>query len=53
MIGLAVLGIGSWVPNIVIAIVASGVLGAVVAELDRRRKARAEFEDNHRREELR
>ncbi len=53
MIGLAVLGIGSWVPNIVIAIVASGVLGAVVAELDRRRKARAEFEANHRREELR
>ncbi len=53
MIGLALMGIGGWVSNIVIAIVASGVLGAVVAELDRRRKARAEFEASSRPEELR
>lgn len=53
MIGFALLGIGNWMLNIVIAIVASGLLGGIVAELDRRRKARAEFEASHRREELR
>lgn len=53
MIGFALLGVGNWMLNIVIAIVASGVLGGIVAELDRRRKARAEFEAHHRREELR
>lgn len=52
MLGLALIGVGNWVLNIVIAIVASGVLGAVVAELDRRRKARAEFEAGLRRGEL-
>jgi len=53
MIGLALLGFGGWVANIVIAIIASSVLGAIVKELDRRRRARAQFAAGSRPPELR
>jgi len=43
MIGLALLGYGGWIGNIVVAILVSSVLGAIVKELDRRRRARAQF----------
>ena len=40
LIGLVFLGVGGWVLNIVIAIVASTLLGGITAELKRRRKYR-------------
>lgn len=38
LIGMALFGIGGWVSNIVIAIIASSLLGGVSAELKRRRR---------------
>ena len=38
LIGLVFLGVGSWMLNIVIAIVASSALGGIASELRRRRK---------------
>ncbi|MCC6496597.1 MAG: hypothetical protein IT193_10120 [Propionibacteriaceae bacterium] len=38
LIGMALFGIGGWVGNIVIAIIASSLLGGVSAELKRRRR---------------
>lgn len=40
LLGLALFGIGGWVANVVIAIVVSSLLGAISAELRRRRRYR-------------
>jgi len=53
MIGLALLGYGGWIGNIVIAFLTSSALGAIVKELDRRRRARARFAAGSRPPELR
>jgi hypothetical protein len=38
LIGLVFLGVGSWMLNIIVAIVASSLLGGITSELNRRRK---------------
>ena len=38
LIGLAIFGVGSWILNIFVAIVASSLLGGIANELRRRRK---------------
>jgi hypothetical protein len=38
LLGLAFFGIGSWMLNVIVAIVASSLLGGIATELSRRRK---------------
>ncbi len=38
LLGMALFGVGSWITNIVIAIIASSLLGGVSSELKRRRR---------------
>lgn len=40
LLGLALFGVGNWVANVVIAIVASSLLGGISSELKRRRRYR-------------
>lgn len=48
LLGLALFGVGNWVANVVIAIVASSLLGGISSELRRRRNYRPPTSEGYR-----